>query len=342
MHLLKEKLRLIYLPFLLINLCFIVVYTFLHWVLAVQLKLIDYDEITTHFWLPIATCWIPVIIWLRPAINLLKKTTPGETPSFGFQLFISIVIAATTMVAQFYMDSATGVLTQLDNIDQIDSNHLTKFYTVKHFYVDTVNKNILYTYETKNKGRDRNLSMYIVSPLDEYGKEIKATKIGYITDNSISLSKNKTIDSTIITEPPSEISLVTAKAWVCISYNKTISAKLSSHETKSEEDKFYNECQENFAKTNLKKLVYFDRIGKSNSYNFYKTAILRKSIRKDFANNPPVIFEPRFESFEHRNGNKPAWVAGSFAIGATIVFLLLLSVKFDELKLTEFIKKKYS
>ncbi len=94
---LKEKLRLLLLPFVLIAICFVGLYTFLNWLLFIRTDFIPLKEDIIHIWLPFALPWIPVLIWLRPRIKLLAFK--NDNASFGYQILAAMAIAFPTIVA---------------------------------------------------------------------------------------------------------------------------------------------------------------------------------------------------------------------------------------------------
>lgn len=123
-----NKLKFIYKPFVIIATGFIITYTFLHWLLFIKAGIPLKEEIL-NFWLPFGLPWIPVFIWLRPRIKLLQFK--NDNGSFFYQLIACIAIAIPTIIAQEYLITATGKLTQLDNISQILQHDKTKYYSIK-------------------------------------------------------------------------------------------------------------------------------------------------------------------------------------------------------------------
>src|SRR4051812_29545199 len=162
---LSDKLRLIYKPFLLIAAGFILTYTFLHWLLFIKAG-IPLKEDIVKFWLPFALPFVPVVIWLRPRINLLhfKK----DNASFSYQLLACIAIAVPTIIAQEYLVSATGKLTQLDSIAQLTKSEKTKYYSLKNYYIDKQHIASESTASVSGKyNEDLNMHIYVAMPILE-------------------------------------------------------------------------------------------------------------------------------------------------------------------------------
>jgi hypothetical protein len=130
----KAKLKLIFLPFVYIGGITLVVYTFLHWLLAIRFNVLSLPEWCISFAIPGALVFIVLIIWLRPRLKLLKYSAFGKSPLPFFIYITGLAWAIPTGIAQQYVETATGKLTPLDSISQINTLPATKYYTVKQFY----------------------------------------------------------------------------------------------------------------------------------------------------------------------------------------------------------------
>jgi len=163
----SKKLRLIYLPFLIIAVSVIGGYTFLNWLIICKLQFFSIKDIIVSFIIPFILPWIPILIWLRPLIKLLNLETKRDSNlPFLYQAIAAFAIVAPTIVAQAYLDTATGKLTELDNISQIDKHEATKYYTLKNCYVDKRNVSFINKVEVSGKhNEDLNLRIYIVCPI---------------------------------------------------------------------------------------------------------------------------------------------------------------------------------
>jgi rhomboid protease GluP len=130
------KIRLIFIPYLIISIATISIYTFLHWWLLIKNPIFSINQEVATFIIPMLFPGAPVLIWLRPRVKLLNLTTGGKNPLVGFIGLAWIATATTIIVSQEYLVTSTGKLTRLDNIRQINKLPLTKYYTVKQFYID--------------------------------------------------------------------------------------------------------------------------------------------------------------------------------------------------------------
>jgi len=96
------------------------------------------DEDILNLIAPMIFAGIPILIWLRPKIKLLNlknKNGKGD-PLTGYIMFAWMATLPPLVISQSYLTSATGKLTSLNNINQIDKVPATKYYKAKHFYID--------------------------------------------------------------------------------------------------------------------------------------------------------------------------------------------------------------
>lgn len=288
---LSDKLRIIYQPFVLIVIGFILAYTFLHWLLFIKAG-IPLKEDLVKFWLPFGLPFIPVIIWLRPRIHLLDFA--NNNSSFMFQFLACIAIAVPTIIAQEYVITATGKLTALENINQLNPNQKTKYYSLENYYIDKQHIAVENTASVTGKHNENfNMLIYVVMPI--LAGETDTLK-----------SENK--------------------YWLGKKYSNQISNNLSDAEKDEKYKAFAEQCQKEFEETDFGKFTYLKIVGNTEDHDEYNNAL--KKTEQRLNNN--IVFESSTEPFEARNGKKLPWIFGSLAIGLLIYFIFLLFPKFDE------------
>jgi len=297
----KEKLNLIYVPFLIIAVATIVGYTLINFFVFIRMHLFSIKEDIVNIWIPLVLPWIPVLIWLRPKIKLLNlKRKKGDLP-FLYAMVAALAIAAPTVIAQLYIESASGQLSKLDNIGQITQQKDTKYYTLNHFYIDKQNIGVQTSFEVSGKNNEYfNMHLYVALPI---------------------LSSEE------------DTSNFKCLAWYGVKYQKQISNRLGPTEKQSRFKEFADASQKDFDSKDVNQFVYLDRIGNTDDRKGYLAAIKnnQKYSRKSIA-----ILIPINEPFEARNGNKLPWIFGAFAIGAFVWLLMVLAAKFDESALEKF------
>lgn len=294
-----EKIRLIYLPFLTITACFVITYTFLHWLFFIKTNLISLKEDIVNFWLPFGLPWIPILIWLRPRIKLLKFK--NDNSSFFFQLLAALIIAIPTIIAQEYLVTASGKMTSLEKISQIEKSEKTKYYTLKEIYIDKKNIGIVKTASVTGKhNEDFNMLIYITMPILETVEDTSKFECEY---------------------------------WLGKRYDKRISNRLSEEEKNREYKKFSKSVEQEFAETDFNKFTYLEMQGNTDDLDSYIDAIDENTFF-DFKN--PTVFEAKNEPFQNRNGDKLTWIFRSLGIGLLVWLIFLLFSKLDEVNLKKF------
>lgn len=294
----SDKVRLIFKPFSIIAICFILVYTFLHWALFIKAG-IPLKEDIVKFWLPFILPFIPILIWLRPRIKLLYFK--NENGSFGYQFLACIAIALPTIIAQEYLITATGELTTVENVSQIGKGKKTKYYDLKNYYIDKEHVAVQNTVTVTGKyNNDFNMFIYVAMPIYDN-----------VTDSS---------------NPAIEF-------WLGKKYQETISNKLSEREKDDKYKAFADESQKKFDETDFTKFQYLEVLGNSDDHDEFNKAIQKSEYNKG---NQQIVFEAKNEAFKDRNGHKLEWTLGSLAIGFIAYFMFLLIPKFKETQLAHF------
>lgn len=298
---LKEKLTLLFIPFVVIAICFVGLYTFLNWLLLIKADLIPVKEDIIHIWLPLALPWIPVLVWLRPRIKLL--TFKNENASFGYQFLAAMAITFPTIVAQEYVSTATGKLTQLHTINQFEKKEITKYYSIDQYYIDKHNIGIVNTATVSGKhNEDLNLLIYIALPiLSNPADSIKG-------ECSYFLGKK---------------------------YSQRISNRLSDKEKEDKFNAFTKESQAQFDTTNFHNFIYLEKTGRNDDHVEFDRAIKTSNYVRY---KEPTVFIAHNEPFENRNGGKLGWIFKAFGIDFTVWFIFILFPKVNKARLRKFKK----
>ncbi|MGQ7945150.1 rhomboid family intramembrane serine protease [Flavobacterium sp. WC2509] len=287
---LSEKIKLIYLPFLVIIISFISIYTFLHWLLFIKLDFFSVKEIFLKFWLPFGLPCIPVYFFLRPRLKLLKFK--DDNKSFGFQCLAVIIIAIPTMIAQEYLITATGKLTSIKTISEIRKHEKTKYYALQKFYIDKKNIGVLNTSDVSGKNNEHfNMLIYVTMPILEKAKDT---------------------------------SLNECKYWLGKKYSEQISNHLSNSEKQIRFKEFASTTEQEFKHADFSQFNYLELVGNTEDHDNFNEAI-EKNIQYNL--NKPVLLEAHNESFENRNGKKLQWFIGALGIGLLIWLIILTFIK---------------
>jgi membrane associated rhomboid family serine protease len=298
-----KKLRLIYFPFLLIGISFIGLYTFINWVFFIKMDLFSVREEVRNFGLPLILPGIPILIWLTPRIELLKTKRKNENYRIFFQCIAWGTIGLSTIIAQEYVTTSSGKLTELAGINSITQTDKTRYYTVQNYFVSKQDFGLHSSVEVRGSRNDRlHFALFIALPIYE-------TRIN--RDQA---------------QPA---------AWIGINYHDEVSNRLSDNEKELKFKEFLENSQKDFNTLNVQEFTYLDRIGASDKLENYQEA-MKKSLKFQGGNN--IVLIPFKASFESRNGTAYPWIFGSFLIGSLIWLLMVGFAPFNEEALSGFFK----
>mgnify|MGYP000876051617 CR=1 FL=1 len=134
---LKTKIKVIFLPFLLVGIGTILAYGLIRWVFDVQLGLLHIHEKYLNFWVPTALPWIGILIWLRPRLKIVKFSRRRTIDGYiNFQFLLAIAITIPTIISQEYLVRAAYPLVALGEIEELDKHPKEKFFTIEEYMVD--------------------------------------------------------------------------------------------------------------------------------------------------------------------------------------------------------------
>jgi len=300
------KLKHILPTFFIIALSTIIGLLLFRWIFAIQFDIIDIKEEVWCLWLPMGLPWIPILIWLRPRFRILTFKKDNDNGRFFFQFISAGTIIVFLIVSQNYLTTATGKLQKLSTIRDIEKVEKSRYYTLTNFSV-----------------------------ANYYG--------GSYTDFRQSGKHNQYLDFHIFFATPilkltSERINAIPKYWYGVNFNEQISNKISNEEKERKYEQFYNECIEKMNKYDFHSLDHFERTPTSDDRNNYLKAI--ESRIKQTAGDDFVVLEPIQEKFEDRNGNKFAWIFGSFGIGLGVLLFALIWPGYSEIERNRFLTGK--
>ena len=293
------KIRLFFLPFVLVAVCTIGFYSLIHYLYLLSgAELVNEEWI--QFFIPMGLVALVAYIWLYPRYKLIKKKKSGD-PAFGFAFIAAFAILPSLVITQTYIDKAVGSLTTADNVWQIDNLPKSKYYILKNCYFDKYYAGT-YTdiYVSGKYNNDLNFSFYVALPL--------------FTDAG---------DTVVIL----------CKSWLGRSYHKTVGNRGTTDEKEKKLADFKKECIDDFYSRDFKQFTYLVRAPKSEKRaNFLKA--IRRSVKPSSAT--ASIFTAETEPFANRTGEKLKWAFISLIAGIAAFGLLILFPAIDGDKLQQY------
>jgi rhomboid protease GluP len=292
---LQNKLRVVYLPFMLSALGCVVGYSFLNWLLLIKTEVFALDEEVVNIWLPMAIPWLPILLWLRPRLKALQQVKLGRSDLRNLFYFLSwMAIAAPTIISQFYLATATGEITNLARISKIGQVPRTKYYAVQDVFIDKANTSSEISVHLSGKyNQYLDMAAFLVCPLDDSG---------YFQTQ-------------------------TCKVWLGTVYKKQISSRLADSEREAQLSAFLQASSADYNRSDLRMFTYLERAGINDDGRGLGAAVRRNSRYRAEGTN--TVLMAHHDNFNARNGNKLAWVFGSFGIGAGVWLLILMCAPVD-------------
>ena len=370
------KFRLVFLPYLLIATATIGLYTFLNWLILIKLQLFKIPDQVVNIFVPVVLPLIPVLIWLRPRIKLLNLKKSGKSDPVAGILYLNwISIAIPLSIAQFYLVTATGKLTTLNKISEINYSPPTKYYSVKQFYGNQNMAHIKIVYNVSGKNRsDFNMNIYVVVPVFDHLfpdtnqvaiiRNTHPKALIFINNvlSNMQLLKKMPTDSIRLMQylNPSIVMLRYGEAGrdgAIFAFTKSYKMKkepapmkispivwlavkysstISNALSLTQKNEYCKSFFENCRNELMhKSLSNFTYLARLPYNNEITYYTAAIESRGDVADDNPIILSPIYEKFADRNGNRLTLILGGFGLGSIIFLIILSLVKLRKVSISE-------
>jgi rhomboid protease GluP len=293
---LRLKVRVLWVPFLVVAVGFLATYSAIHLVLAATSLASRFDWMIVEIWLPIAVVWVPIFFIMRPRIATLVLNRERNLP-FLYLMISAAAVAVPTIVAQDYIGKMTGGVARVGDVRDIDDATRPRYVFSASRCLDLPGTRFLHFDNVGTRDGSREvLSLVVAVPFCGTGTESGLT-------------------------PP---------AWLGLKRFKVIKSSLPEAEKEDARRALIREALEDPTFRNLTGFEYLERVRTAVDRQQFEE-VLRDGylpavgVRATDGSAPkgPVLL-PRSDSFEKRGDRSLAWIFGSFAIGAGGWFLLLL------------------
>lgn len=279
---------------------------FIRWLFCLQFSIIDIKEEVWVLWLPLIFPWIPITLWLRQRFRILTFKGDTDRGRVIFQMISWVVMMAMLFASQNYLTTATGKLKKLSTITEIDKVEKARYYKLTNFSVAPYFGGSYTDFRQSGKHNQYlNFNIYFVTPI--------------VKDTSERVNG-------------------IPKYWYGVKFKEQISSKISNEEIEKKYKAFYNECIDKMNKYDFHSLDHFERKPTSDDRQNYLKAIEART--KQTEDDNFIVLEPIQERFEDRNGNKFAWIFGSFGIGLGVLLFLLIWPGYSETERKRFLSGK--
>jgi len=293
----KKRFNYLFKPYILTLLTLIIGYTFIHWVVFIELNLFHLNEVITNFVFPIILTGLACLFTIRPRFKILKLEAKHKNWIDFYSSIVWISMTIPVILAQEFMVEASGDITELNSINSINKSKLTKYYTIREYYIDKKIMGVNSVFDVSGRYNE-SFNMYIYITIPIFSKSIDTNEIA-------------------------------PGAWLGILYEKSISNKLKLDEKEKQFKRFVDETQKEFYTKNVSDFLYLKRLWDSDKRQYFIEAV--KSNPRYKPNE--IIFEPINESLKSRSANKLVWVLESSIMSLIIWFIMILVPKINVHKL---------
>ncbi len=300
----KTKLVKIFIPFLSFSLGFLVLYTFLHWLIILKLDFFRPKEMIVNFITPIIISGIIVLFVFRKKIKLLELS--DKTRDF-YSVFCGIFLIIPVVIGQFYLVNKQGKLTEIDKPTSIDIKNQTLFYSIKN--AKTLNNSGgMWVTRTSSGKHNFNINCFFACPLID------------TISNNYSYSNN-------------------IKTWIGVKFSEEFSNRIFDNKENQNEiiNEFINSCVPKFEKY-IFQTKYLRNLKFSDDRDNYYTAIKKTSIQVN--KNQLIILVEEKGSYDARTGNSFKWLIGTLLSTNIIWFLFVLVPPLSKTEVRKYGTKK--
>jgi membrane associated rhomboid family serine protease len=286
---LVQKLRWVYLRFLLVSVLCVVGYTFLNWLILDEIALFSVDEEVVTLWLPFVLVGAAVFFWIRPRVKTLRFGRWDRGVEF-YCFTAGGAIIAPLLVAQIWLSNAGGGMTHLDSASALGNVPKTKYYSIARASIDKDHSSryTIWSYQGRHN-ETLHIACYFVCPI-------------------------RTLSEA---EP----------VWLATLHTDNISSQLTGSERDAAIHAFMAQAYRQYQAEDLSNFTYFSRAPKNADLRGYKAALAENPLYRKDADFTLLLRHTG--DFDARSGSAFGWIFGSFAIGAAAWFVLLLFVPID-------------
>lgn len=287
----KARLRYLFLPYLIMLVSVLTIYTLLHWLIFIKFELIPVFPEYLKFGIPILITILIIWLWYGPKLVVFQLS---EKKLELIRFLSGVLFLIPFLISQALMISLSGNKIDLKTINEISQDNKVKYYTIQNY---SININMLSAYVDYNySGRYNeklNIKVYFVIPF---------------------------------LEPSNEINFKECKAWLGVEKHKQISAASSNDFINEETERFILKCIDELKDSKFPS-KYFDTPEDSGDKKGFQKAIDKNSF---FNKKSKIVLLPIDTPFKERNIITLRWFWGSLIVGPLIWLTILLFPKLNK------------
>jgi rhomboid protease GluP len=329
------KFKLIGVKLIVILFSFVAIYSFLHWLLFIQLRIYEIREIIVVWILPLTLPLVPIWIWLRKRIRLLNLETKKDNLFFNYIFVLHLFVGSVTVATQYFLISFSGELRELKSPSAITEYRRAKYYTISQYYADKSQaRRRGFSHTSGKRSQTLHYEYIIAVPLFNKNVDTAGLQERVIKDEEIASHTEKTGTEEVV-----KISTISdtfesraPAIWVCLFYKTSLSNSSSLAEKDESWDDFIQECKADLAGKDFFRYTYFEYPGNNSERDKYV-----KTVAGSNNGAQPYVLMPNTEFYSSRYAEELAVVFGVLIIGGTIILVMVSVRPFDEDALQKFL-----
>ncbi len=291
-----KKIAPYFFAYLITNIVFVCGYTFLNWHFLIKPQAHFIATDLSDFWFPFI---LPPLLIFIVFYFMLRAVQPAIGNLILIGLTATAGISPAVIIAQHDIKTATGKLTTLENINEINQHPTTKYYKLNTYYVDKYYSGS-FSCETSNR-RSFDYTIFIACP--------------------ILLNPEDTLQPYYT-------------CWLTMHYYKNFGA-FDESTISNREEGFWQESITDFEKRNVNSSNYLEALEHDFDYKNFEMAAHNSS--KYSSSTCNYFFKAPTFAYEQRSGYKGEWLIAVFlaeqlALGSILYFLMKYLLKTGELK----------
>jgi membrane associated rhomboid family serine protease len=286
----EYKLRHLFIPLPLLVVAFATCYSLAYWLLIARTNLVSLDEQIVGYWLPLGLSVILVFHVIRPRLRALKLKDIGSSlGTVPVPMFFYVIAVAAVAVPAIM---AIGYVEKStgDITHVIDASAIATGANTKYYSVDSI------CLAGSNSKSDTDVRSY---------------------------KGDLTIHLYVVVPVCAQDSKAAASGTVWLGYK--FKTRPSSSAGTAEYDALIRDAERTIRNEVPEQYQYLERAQANPDRKHFEAAV-QSGVAQT---SSPTILIPHKEPFAQRTGNRLAWVIGSFAIGCSLWFVMLLFPSLD-------------
>lgn len=290
----KQKLKIIYLPFLLLFVGLWGGYSLITTLLFSQVELSAEGEQILTLWLPILLTLLGAWFIINPRLKVLKLKERGL---ISFTLIAWLALFLPLVATQKYIAEVAGKNSELVHLSDVAKEPSSRFYTIENYFVDKQRVGSHINFTTQNN--QHTIERFFVMPLFDSPRDT------------------------------TELRLSAPLAWLGVSYATQMDVELSKEEKDSLYEHFLWSSLADFKSERTEGFRYFERVKRVGERECYREAMESSPL---FEGAGEVVLSGAESPFEQRGEGRVLWIGVFTLLGLVGFFVALLFAEVDRKK----------